>query len=263
VERPLRERFDEDAERYDRARPRYPAALYDDLFALARLTPGSRVLEIGCGTGQATGELAARGCRVLAVELGPNLAAVAARNLEPYPEVHVVVAPFEEFELPPEPFDAVVAFTSFHWIDSDVGTAKVAAALRPGGAFAVVSTEHVAGGTDPFFVDVQECYERWDPETPKGGVRLEDADDVVARIDVDPDAEGRFGRAEGRRHEVDIAYSTASYLDVLMTYSGHRAMDADARDGLLSCIAALIDGRYGGLIVKRYLHVLRVSHRTP
>jgi cyclopropane fatty-acyl-phospholipid synthase-like methyltransferase len=51
VERPLRERFDEDAERYDRARPRYPSALLDEVMALAHLRPGSRVLEIGCGTG--------------------------------------------------------------------------------------------------------------------------------------------------------------------------------------------------------------------
>jgi SAM-dependent methyltransferase len=263
VVRPLRERFDEDAERYDRARPHYPSALIDDLVALTHLGPGSRVLEIGCGTGQATVDLAARGCTVLAIELGANLAAIAARHLEPYPHAQVVVAPFEEFELPSEPFDAVVAFTSFHWVDPDVGPTKVAAALVSGGAFAVVSTDHVAGGTDPFFVDAQECYERWDPDTPEGGVRLERADDVVARVDAGPDPAGRFGRAELRRHEVDVAYSTASYLDVLMTYSGPRAMHAHARAGLLSCIGALIDTRYGGLIVKRYLHIVRVSHRTP
>ncbi len=262
MERPLRERFDEDAERYDRARPRYPVALLDDVMALAHLGPGSRVLEIGCGTGQATVELAARGCTVLAVELGANLAAVATRHLEPYPHAQVVVAPFERFELPSQPFDAVVAFTSFHWVDQDMGPALVAAALRPGGAFVTVSTDHVAGGTDAFFVDVQECYEQWDPATPKG-LRLDNADDVIARVDTGPDPGGRFGRAEVRHHEVEAAYSTATYLDVLMTYSGHRAMDAHARDGLLSCIGALIDGHYGGLIVKRYLYTVRVSYRTP
>src|SRR5690242_3978015 len=44
----LRGSFDEDAELYDRARPGYPAALFDDLDALAELPPGARVLEIGC-----------------------------------------------------------------------------------------------------------------------------------------------------------------------------------------------------------------------
>ena len=52
----MRETFDKDAERYDRARPRYPARMFDDL-AAAGVAPGARVLEIGCGTGQATASL--------------------------------------------------------------------------------------------------------------------------------------------------------------------------------------------------------------
>jgi protein-L-isoaspartate O-methyltransferase len=72
-----RSTFDEAAELYDRARPGYPAALFDDLVELAGIGPGSRVLEIGPGTGQATVPLAERGCRIVAVELGPQLAAVA------------------------------------------------------------------------------------------------------------------------------------------------------------------------------------------
>jgi hypothetical protein len=51
-ERP-RSTFDQVAELYDRARPRYPAALFDDLAELAGIGPGSKVLEIGPGTGQA------------------------------------------------------------------------------------------------------------------------------------------------------------------------------------------------------------------
>ena len=123
-------------------------------------------------------------------------------------------------------------------------------------------TEHVAGGTDPFFVDVQGCYERWDPDTPPG-LRLERADDVAARVDLEADPEGRFGAAVLRCYETDVAYTTATYLDVLLTYSGHRAMDDITREGLLTCIGSLIDERYGGLIVKRYLRTMRVARRTP
>jgi SAM-dependent methyltransferase len=255
---PLREIFDEDAERYERARPGYPDALFDDLFDLAGIGSGSRVLEIGCGTGQATVPLARRGCSVLAVELGARLAAAAARNLAPYPNAQVVVGVFEDWPLPEEPFDAVVAFSAFHWVDADVGVAKVAAALRPDGSFARIDTDHVAGGTGPFFVDVQDCYERWDPDTPPG-LRLSRADDVV--YNADPDPAGRFGAGQVRRYETDRAYTTAAYLDVLQTYSGHRALDGDARDGLLACIGSVIDERYGGLVVKRYLRTMRVSRR--
>src|SRR5690349_15130736 len=97
----LRVTFDEDAERYDRARPGYPAAVFDDLLAVAGLGPGARVLEIGCGTGQATVPLAERGCRIVAVELGAELAAVARRNLARFPDVEVITGAFEPWPLPP------------------------------------------------------------------------------------------------------------------------------------------------------------------
>jgi SAM-dependent methyltransferase len=108
----LRASFDKAAELYDRARPRYPAALFEDLADLTGIGPGSRVLEIGPGTGQATLPLAERGCRVVAVELGPDLAAVARRNLARFPTVEVVTAAFEDWPLPSEPFDLVLAATA-------------------------------------------------------------------------------------------------------------------------------------------------------
>jgi SAM-dependent methyltransferase len=247
----LRRTFTEDAELYDRARPGYPAGLFDEI------PRGSRVLEIGCGTGQATVPLAERGCRIIAIELGEELARLARRKLAGFPGVEVVNATFEDWPLTPEPFDVVLAATSFHWIDPAVRVAKSADALRPGGTLAVISTHHIKGGTDPFFTDVQRCYEKFDPDTPPGET-LQPA--VALPSDsAEIDGSGRFGVSRFRRFEWEQDYTTAEYLDVLSTYSGHRALPADARAGLLDCIAALIDGRYGGRIVKRYLTLLRLS----
>lgn len=163
----LRGIFDEDPELYDRARPGYPDALFRALSEPAEIGPGARVAEIGPGTGQATATLAAGGARVVAVELGAALAAALQRNLTAAP-VEVVVCPFEDWQLPSEPFDTLVAFTAWHWLDPAVRAAKAGAALHPGGALATISTTHVLGGTDRFFADVQDCYERWDPSTPPG-----------------------------------------------------------------------------------------------
>jgi SAM-dependent methyltransferase len=253
-----RSTFDEAAELYDRARPPYPPALFDDLAELAGIGPGSRVLEIGPGTGQATVPLAARGCRIVAVELGSQLAAVARRNLVGFPAVEVVTAAFEDWSLPPEPFDLVLSATAFHWIDPAVRVRKAADALRPGGSLATVATHHIAGGDQRFFVQTQSCYERWDPETPPGGVPLPAAADIHGSSD-ELDRSHRFGPAEFRRYEWELNYPTSSYLDLLMTYSGHRALDPPARSGLLDCIARLIDTAYGGRITKRYLTELRIA----
>jgi SAM-dependent methyltransferase len=193
--------------------------------------------------------------------IGPELAAIARRNLAPYRRAHVVVADFEQWPLPAAAFDAVVVATAFHWLDPLVRVTKTADALRAGGTLALIDTDHVAGGTESFFVEVQTCHERWDPKT-EPGLQLPRAADVDPRVD-EFEAGRRFGPVEVRRYETDIAYSTSEYRELLLTYSGHLAMPASARVGLLDCIAALIDTRYGGRIVKRYLTSLRLANRVP
>jgi len=256
----LREIFDGAAELYDRARPGYPPRLFDDLAEVAGIGPGCRVLELGCGTGQATVALAERGCRIVAVELGPALAGLARRNLAGFPEVEVVTSTFEDWPLPAEPFDVVFAATAFHWIDAGIRVARSADALRLGGVLATVATEHVAGGSVEFFAEVQECYERFDPSTPPG-LRLQAADELP-RDDAELVRSGRFGPAGFRRYARDVPYSTAAYLDLLATFSGHRALAPDARRGLFDCIGRLIDDRHGGRVVKRDLLELRYARRT-
>jgi SAM-dependent methyltransferase len=254
----LRETFEEAPELYDRVRPDYPEELFDDLARLVGLVAGSRVLELGCGTGQATVSLARRGYSVVAVELGAGLAGVARRKLAPFPAVRVVNAAFEAWPLPAEPFDVVFAATSFHWIDRAIRVTKSADALRPGGALAVVSTHHVAGGDEQFFADAQRCYERWDPETP-AGLRLPAAADVPSERE-EFEASERVSHMVFRRYERELTYSASEYRDLLLTYSGHRAMEPDAQRGLLSCLVRLIDERYGGRIAKRYMNELAVAY---
>ncbi|BBC29290.1 Methyltransferase domain protein [Streptomyces graminofaciens] len=253
----LRGIFNEVAELYDRARPRYPHTLVAELTGLAALGPGVRVLEIGPGTGQLTVPLAESGCDVTAVELGPSTAEVARRNLRPYPDVRVEVADFEQWPLPAEPFDLVVSATAFHWLDPATRIPKVARALRPGGLFAMVTTEHVRGGTIDFFARAQECYERWDPATPPD-LRLQDESEIA----TDTGELAGWDDLRSYRCTRDITYATQEYVDVLLTYSGHRALDAPSREGLLGCIRELIDTRYGGRITKCYLHEL-ITARKP
>lgn len=256
----LRETFNEAAELYDKARPRYPRALVDRLARVAGLGPDSRVLEVGPGTGQLTGALAEFGCRVTAVELGDAMAAVARRRLGGFPGVEVINAEFERWPLPDEPFDLFACATAFHWIDPEVRVDKAVDALRPGGHLAVVHTEHVAGGTLDFFARVQRCYERWDPATPPG-LRLLPS----AEIPSDTEEFARCPRLRDltvTRYEQDITYTSDEYIDVLLTYSGHRALDADRRAGLLADIRELIEDGFGGRVTKRYLHELIVTTRT-
>ena len=81
--------FNEVPELYDRIRPGYPDELLADLVTITGLDDGSSVLEVGCGTGQATRSLAALGCTVTAIEPGPGMAALARQRLAPFGNVDV------------------------------------------------------------------------------------------------------------------------------------------------------------------------------
>ena len=151
----LRQTFDAAAARYDRVRPEYPGALFDDLVALAGLKSGDHLLEVGCATGKATRPLARRGYRITCVELGAELAAVARQNLTGL-EVEVVRAAFEQWRAP-HPFGLVYAATAWHWIDPAVRYQRAWQALRPGGHLALWAAEHVfPDGGDPFFDDIDD-----------------------------------------------------------------------------------------------------------
>jgi SAM-dependent methyltransferase len=251
--------FDEIAELYDRARPGYPAALFDDLVALAHLRPGDRVLEIGCGTGQATRPLAERGLDVVCVELGARLAEVARRKLGRFPNVTVINADFETWEPTHADFAAVVAFTAFHWIDPDLRYEKAGRLLRDGGFLALAEAHHVlpAGG-DSFWTEVQADY---DAVVSSDDNRPAPPPDEIADLKTEIEAGGRFGDVVVRRHLFDVTYTADTYIAVLDTYSGNRVLEPETKRRLFERIRRRIEARPDPHVTKTHLAVLTVARK--
>src|SRR5271169_6171426 len=130
--------FDAVAAEYDRNRPAYPDELVKRACQIAGIGRGDRVLEVGCGTGQLTQSLVARGLQVVAVEPGSQLMSLADRNLSERGEVEFVNARFEDADLPHGRYPAVFSAAAFHWIDPEVSWRKAASVLAPGGTLALI-----------------------------------------------------------------------------------------------------------------------------
>ncbi len=252
--------FDRIAERYEAARPTYPDALLDDLVDLAGIPAGGRVLEIGPGTGKATVALAERGLEIVGVELGEELASVARRKLAAFPAAEIVVADFEHWEPRCGGFDAVVAFTSFHWIAPGVRYAKSARLLRPGGALAIVAPEHVlVPGVDVELWDrMEEIYDAVDPHPEN---RRPPAPHEVGDLREEIEASGLFAEVIVRRHFWDLDYTADEYVSLLLTYSGILTLPEDRRDELCSRIHELVT-EHGGLR-KTQVGTLNVARYRP
>lgn len=146
--------FNEVAVQYDRYRPAYPDALVDQACEVAGIGGGDRVLEIGCGTGQLTRSLLARGLRVTALEPGDQLIRIAEESLKDAGDVEFLHARFEDVQLPHESYGAVFSASAIHWIDPDLGWQKIADALSPSGTLALLQ---YFGLQEPRSVDDQEA----------------------------------------------------------------------------------------------------------
>jgi SAM-dependent methyltransferase len=255
--------FDTVAERYERARPGYPDQLFADLARVTGLpTAGASVLEIGTGTGQATRGLLERGWRVVSLEPGRELAAVARRVLAGRGDVRVVVSPFERWVAGDEaPFDLVFAATSWHWLDPQDAYRRAAELLRPGGHLAIVATEHVSPpGGDDFFRQVERIYDEVGMGDGQGGPQPPEAipaPDVAAM-----ENSGFFARPTVHRYVWGRDYTAAEYLSLLSTYSGHIAASPEQRRTLFRGIREMIDARPSATVRKHYLNTLQIAARV-
>ena len=213
-------RFDRAAEDYQRTRPLCPLQLFDDLIQLAGLEAGGRVIEIGCGTGQATVPLAERGLAVTAVELGAELAAIARRRLTGFPAAEVVTGSFEDWPPQGGPFDAVVAVNSLHWIDPQLRYSKPYALLRSGGAMALAGCLWARpADAERFWTDVQEDYQavEFDGSPPP-------PPEQIGPRHFPPEARGLFEEVASLRYPFQVRYSADDYFANLATQSGTHAL---------------------------------------
>lgn len=257
------ETFDTVAELYDRVRPTYPDAIFDDVADLGGLRPGARIVEVGPATGQATRALTRRGWTVTAIEPGRNLAAVAADRLVDEPLASIEVSTFEDWTPPAGgAFDAVFAATAWHWVDPARAYPKAAAILQPHGVLAIVTTHHVApaDGADPFFAEIQDVYDEIEESDPRGG--LPDPDEVEDTLSSEIVGSGLFEAPTTRRHLWSREYTAADYIDLLRTYSGHIEMSTGQRRRLFEAIRDRIGARERPVVEKHYLNVVYVARRS-
>lgn len=241
--------FGEVAGLYDRVRPGYPAALFDDLVDLAGLGTGSRVLEVGAGTGRATRQLGRRGLAVTALEPSPSMAALARRRCGGLAGIRVVESTFEDWPGTPDSVDLVTAAQAWHWVHPGIGLTKAAGLLAEGGWLGLFWNIPVDRGA-PLEDDLEEVYRQvapdmvrhWGAATSGGG-----PDGWEARL---AGATG-FGEVAVRDYPWRRAYATAEYVGLLRTHSAHRALDERRREELLGRVGEVVD-RAGGRIEVTY-----------
>lgn len=253
---------DQVAQRYERARPGYPSALFDDIVSYAELAEDARILEIGCGSGQATLPLARRGYAIDCVEPGAQMARIARAKLADFPAVTVTCVNFERYTAPPASYDLLLSATAFHWLDPEIRFGKAHDLLQPGGTLALFWHRPVQTEASRDFVDaVQPIYRRIAPELSAGYADPPAPDCVTTEYEALIPGSGCFTDLEIRKHYLATNYSAGEYVDLLATFSDHQTLKAAKRQRLLNEIAALIDDAFAGAITRETVALLYLARR--
>ena len=113
------ERFSGKADLYAAGRPAYAAGFLQWLKDACGLAPGSRVADVGSGTGKFTGQLLQLGCDVYAVEPNADMRRAAEAGLGGLDGFHSVAGDAGATGLPVHSMDAVTAAQAFHWFPAE------------------------------------------------------------------------------------------------------------------------------------------------
>ncbi|MGC5022578.1 class I SAM-dependent methyltransferase [Micromonospora sp. DT47] len=226
--------FGEVAASYDEARPGYPAALADAILAYHG-GPPTRLVEVGAGTGLATALLVGLGAPMTCVEPDPRMAEVLAAQ---FPQVDVVVSPFEEWPPPPGGVPMLACAMAWHWLDPATRTRRARDALTPGGTLAVFA--HRYAYVDPAqAAAIEAAFESADP------VRHRDRPEDWLHADIADS--GLFSDVRSVSFRRAVPLSTSAYQRLVATFSPQLKRPPQLRARVLAAVGATVDG-FGGTV---------------
>jgi SAM-dependent methyltransferase len=224
-------RFGGQALDYDRYRPRYPEGVFDDILTVTDMSAGTEVIEIGAGTGIATEPLVRRGVSVIAIEPSPEMAALTQAKLDG--RGSVFVGRFEDYAAPGA-FQLVACFNAWHWLNPEIAVDRVGELLSPGGSLALVWTEVVSWGEEPF-------EERLAQISGYPWVkRMDHVDGSMRPIRSDP----RFEDPLVLHHVFERTLDASTFVAVTKTYGGQRTNEQ------YEALARVVNDEFGGSITK-------------
>ncbi|HTL89764.1 MAG TPA: class I SAM-dependent methyltransferase [Leptolyngbya sp.] len=232
-------------EAYDRARPRYPKAMIQRVIEVAHLSPDSKILEVGCGSGVATIDFAPLGCAIEAIEPNVEFCRLVEQKCKAYPNVKIISQSFEEWQVEPQTFQIVLAANAWHWIASDIKYVKAAQTLKDHGALVLLWNLSLQPRLE-VHQEFDQIYQRYAPTIAP---RYEDAEtqqEILQGLGQLVTDSGLFNHLISESVACEVTYDIDRYLDLLSTQ--YITLDAPRRDALFAELKSTIEQQYNGEI---------------
>ncbi len=218
---------------YEAARPTYPIGLKEQIMAFSGLRQGADLLEVGAGTGQATGLFLEDGYALDLLEVSDEQVRFLKEKYGIYPKVDVKQGYFEEYETNKK-YDLIYSATAFHWVKCDIGYPKAWEMLKAGGTLAVFwhmssVTKHEGGVFDGLNA-IRKKY------LPDAGDGFDEAgvEQVRRKRITQIQSGGCFGMPDMHEFAWTDEYDAERYATLINTYSDTQMLNERARTAYLN-----------------------------
>lgn len=241
--------FDTVTSTYEKLRPGYVKELYEEIFEYIPLHTGSKVVEIGIGSGQATLPILESGCTLTAVEYGEHFSELCRKKFIDYPKFSVITGKFEDIDFVPDSCDLIYSASAFHWVPEEIGYTKVFTMLKSGGAFARFANHpHPDKGNPDLTEEIDRLYDIYYyqvHERKPFRKEISDEEQALQRVKI---AE-KYGFKDICYHLFyrERVFSATEYTALLGTYSDHIVIEENIRREFFDKIEDAIN-KHGGSI---------------
>lgn len=227
--------FGADAQGYHNSRVTYPQEIYDRIAEYHSLLTNARILEVGCGTGIATFELAKRGYRVTALDIDANMISQARENLKKggvEGRVEFIESSLENVDLPSSHYDLVASAQAFHWIEPTIAYRKVHGAIKPNGGIALWWSYDTR---KDIIERVRATFSRYCPDVKHR--RMSEAVDLTTAYVA---SSGLFCNAAREEHYKEFEWKIENYVNFVRSLSWTAALAAEQKEAFFSEIGEML-----------------------
>jgi 2-polyprenyl-3-methyl-5-hydroxy-6-metoxy-1,4-benzoquinol methylase len=244
----LNETFNTDAALYEKVRPKYHKSIFNIIQSFIQVNESSSILEIGCGTGQATELFIESKAKIHCLDIGQNLIDVCNMKFKNYGNIDFENVQFEEYRSL-ERYDLVFSATAYHWIKQPEGDLKTEKLLKENGLFAIFRNHHM-NINDSFYFESQNIYDKY---MEKGEINGQQEFRIMNH--------NIFENVCNYEYLWNEEYNADEYINLLSTYSDHIALGSIKNDQLLNELSELINTKYNGKVRKNYMMVLEIGRK--